>query len=71
MALQCDFQVAEVCYAASSGLKYLVLRLEDGISRQQLEAIQPDMAGKTRVRDFKVDVGMDHQDPDPGSWIQY
>lgn len=31
-------------YAATAGLKYLLLRLGDGVTRQQLEAIQPDMA---------------------------
>ena len=31
-------------YAATAGLKYLLLRLGDGVTRQQLEAIQPNMA---------------------------
>ena len=37
-------QVSEVLYAATAGLKYLLLRLGDGVTRQQLEAIQPNMA---------------------------
>ncbi len=37
-------QVVEVGYAAGNGLKYLVIRLDDAITRLQLEALRPDMS---------------------------